>query len=745
MLLKKFCSMLLALTLVIACIPGTMASAAESVWFDLEAESGTLVHRTAVLTDETTGRGYMISNDANRANSSTIPFSREASGTYDIWAVIGVDDSNFIGGYTFTLGSEEAFYSKSIEKANLDAVGDTLYTSDQLSGGKHHKPMKWVKLASGKTIDAGDHTLVAAVTKASATTNCFGVIDVVRFVPSSWHWTPASNFDAPTLSEWFDVEAEAGMGITNNSPTGYGVSNNSGLVGHNHPGDGSCLGAENTITVSVPAAGEYSVFAIVGKGDVNDTGNGRGSYKFSIDGTSFFESGVGTSISPISASFKQIALSKDTYAQRLYWINAGKVILPEGNVSLKLEVTSHGVIDCVRFVPSDWEWTPSGANLDAPTKSYTLKDRSFAWIEGEDMTPVNDHAKQVSVGKAGGTPSGGSEIFRNARSGADASFAPEFTVDFYVENAGTYEIWNYGYVVGGLTHFGKMVATINGVTTTGRSNYESVTNGEGGTDGQIKRWDRLAPPEEQQITLNAGWNTLNVKYLHGGTHNLFCTDAIAIVPTSWNWNPELESMKEGENPVNAYKMAPKLDAFSAGKYLGSKSGTVTENLTLADRGAAGSTITYVSTNPAISNTGVVTAPSRWDGDALGTIVATATKGVLSASTDAVNFTVEADALLNYSSFEIVGDIVSNGLVYAMANDVVSAHADAKTAVVILAVYKDDALLGVYPSEVKDITGEAQTIVSGYVTLPEDTTDVTVKAFIWNGLETAMPYVSPISK
>lgn len=885
--------------------------------FDVEVETGTLTKQdgssgeAARLSDPATGRGYIIANGSFPGLKSTKTFTCFVTGSYDIWAVVGVGvASKYLGGYTFTLDDEDAFYSEYMSVADEAAVGNSLYTSSQLTGGSYHREMKWVKIASEKTIQSGEHTLVSQITESQVDSNRFGTIDVVRFVPSDWMWTPDSSFADASPAEWVQVEAENGtlsdkcsivtssgasggkyvsfesrsaastedvqtvtmklkvaksgtydMWIiagrtTNNSVVpwtftldgntytqpnvalSYTLFANYGLgwgqeMFWSRPGTGISLeaGKEYTLVASVTSvrgdlaflqgldvvrfvptswywggtdnvnppsnrvispdrdgmvtiepengiisgftsyehdkasngkylavksssaegsslagfklekSGPYDIWAAVATipGDAGYLGG----YKFTLDETDVIYSCNLGSVSKDNPDLygETIVLHEqavDASASTVRWVKlADEKALTSGTHTL-LSATNNpgsnktGLIDCVYIVPSEWEWVAGDSfRVD---KGFKLRDESYAWVEGEEFIRANTDAASVSVGVAGGTPSGGSEIYRGAFNSADAQFAPSFTFDVYVDEAGSYKIWNYGYMYSssGMMHCGKMTATVNDTSTTGASDYQIATT-DGGTDGQTKKWNRL----ENSVYLVEGKNTITVTYTYGGTHNLFCTDAVAIVPESWNWAP---------TAINANYTTVVLDALAAQKSLEAQTKTATaSDLTLADRGAAGSTITYTSTNSAISNLGAVTIPTGWyGGDAKGTITATATKGALTASSDAVSTIVNVIRPIEYEGITFLSDFTAGSAITAKITGVTAtSEEEGLSAIGVIAVYKNGDIDSVNLSGEKEITTTAQTITAS-TTLPEDMTGVVVKGFLWTGLDTIIPISNTIS-
>lgn len=708
-------------------------------WFDVQAEDGTGWVKGSVTTNAAASGGKYVGYDVDRetdGESETITMTFEApiTETYDMWMIAGQSNINSVAQISISLDGNTYTQPEILPDNN------TLYSHWNSVGWS--QPMFWQKTGSSIALEAGKtYTMTATIpASSSGSGGWLHALDVIRFVPSSWHWTAGADLSAPTRPAWLDLEAEEGT-------LAYEKTSTDSTTGRKYMLATQFGGAANTSTISFSAnAGVYDIWAVVGG---NTSGQYAGSYTFTIDG------GTDSEIAFGQINMEDVmTLGGDTlyvgdavasgFDMNMKWVKvASAQELSKGKHTMLAAVTESskangnkfGAIDVVRIVPAEWHWT-AGSTFEAPTKSEAIYDGSFAWIEGEDLAGTNDYAAQVSRGVFAGTHSNGSSLYLN-KTGMDDAFIPTFTYNFYVDTAGEYKIWNYGYAFENDkgSHLGKMYASVGTDSTSGLSDGVVYTEeAYAPTDYGNMRWCRLA----NDITLEAGWNTLNVKYTHGGMHHIFCTDAIAIVPSSWGWTP---------TAINANNTTVVLDALSAQKSLASQVGTeVTEDLSLINYGAAGSTMTYTSTNSAISNTGAVTTPTGWyGGDARGTITATATKGTLTANSSAVSTVVNAIRPIEYTGLTFEGDFTAGSTITAKITGVAATtDEEGLSAIGVIAVYdKNGDIASVRLSGEKDITTTAQTITAS-TTLPGDMTGVVVKGFLWTGLDTIIPISDTIA-
>lgn len=703
-------------------------------WFDVQAEDGTGFTKGTVTNNAAASGGKYVGYNLQRTTAGepdtiTMTFEAPVTDNYDMWIVAGDSVTNSVAQITISLDGNTYTQPEILPDNN------TLYTHWTDVGWS--QPMFWQKTGSSIALEAGKtYTMMATIPASSSSSGGWlHALDVVRFVPTAWHWKAGADVSEPTRPAWLDLEAEEGT-LVYSSATGTDSTTGRKYMKASQYGGGS---GGNTSTMSFSVnKGVYDIWAVVGG---NASGQHAGSYTFTIDGGTDNEL-----VSPQINMENVMTMGGDTlyvgdevaggFDMNMKWVKvASAQELSEGKHTMLAAVTEAskkngnmlGAIDVVRIVPAEWHWTADNT-FSAPTKSTAVYDGSFAWIEGEDLINANDDASVATRGTEKVTnPSGGLSLYA-----FDNTKTPKFTYTFYVDNAGDYEVWNYGYMYGGGTHFGYITAECNGTSTTGAANYEVKVSGDGGfdsSDGNANRWDRLT----NNITLKKGWNTITLTCSAGSLgNNLFNIDALAIVPASWGWRP---------SAVNALNTAPVLDALSAQKSLTSKVGNeVTKDLSLINYGAAGSTITYTSTNSAISNTGAVTVPTGWyGGDSRGTITATATKGTLNATSSAVATVVNAVRPIEYTGMTFDGDFTAKSTVTAKFTGVkATADEDGLTANGIIAVYnKDGDIVSVGLSGEKAITTTAQDI-KAETTLPEDMTGVKVKGFLWTGFDTIIP-------
>lgn len=648
MLIKKFGSLLLALTLAVACIPGTMASAEEAAWFDIEVENGT--YEGTLLTGTADDRTYMRTvQGTSSAQSTTSTFNVANEGTYDIWAVVGVKAANYLCSYKFTLG-EETLYDQNMSVANTNAVGDALYTTVEVAAN-NELSAKWVKIASGKTISAGEKTLTAAITaETTYNQNKFGAIDVVRFVPSSWKWTPASNFDAPTdnrptpdANGVIHLEAEDGV-VTGYTTTEYAnASGGKYLIVKGVNGEKT---ANTTLGFKLEESGKYDIYAAVATGSQDYLGG----HKFTLDGTAIFESGMsGFDRSNDDLYGEQINIhSADAHLTTVRWVKIAeaKELEAGGHVivnDLIKQGNMNGLIDCVRLIPTGMSWAASDFTTAPTAPDYY------------DLEAENGTLKVTNSNFTTTASTGDKYIFMNA--GNQASMGMQgSTMSFYAKED-TYDIWalvgldNYDSTGSRLCDYKFYWGDAETPFATVKSNNKAVSAWNplyqtvflNGGIANYAHWVQIA----NDIELSGSKVLVADIAACSNTNAQGTIDKIRVVPSSWNHTP---------TTTTAAPVAPEVTY---------------DSFTLSDK-TAGATAT--------------------------------------ATVTGIKKTVEAE----------------------------------KNAVIIVAVYKDNKLVDVYPSAATALTTEGQTITTS-VTLPSDITGVTVKAFLWDGLAAGMPYADDIEK
>lgn len=545
MLNKKFGALLTALSLAAACIPATFVSAEDAAWFDIEAESNLEFVHDYISDTAASGGKYLIGNDNHKYNSSTNTFSLEAAGTYDIWAVIGVDSSNYIGGYTFTLDGTDTFYSKSTELANNDAVGDSLYRTVALTGGSHNKDMKWVRIASHKTIASGEHTIKAATTKATATTNTFGAIDVMRFVPSDWNWVPSNNFNAPTdMTPIVKTNKDLTLEAENAVFSGYGIVTNSAASGGKALEKGATLegygtGAlvENDYQISMTfkteaATDDYEIWALT-----SGTGGHTSTFNYTLD-----DAKVGNIALSGTGVYSQSDAGFPGYNHSMQWGKVGVVSMAAGKHELVLTTNTStdfkgrvlAALDCIRIVPIGLSFDNS--KIDSET---TIPE----WFQIEAEDGADSEAEVVKGAFSWASKNG---VIRGAYNGKTEQ---KGSSTIGVRNAGKYDIY-------AVIAFKDTRTTPYGSTDT--VGYEFKANG----NSFYKKYQtQIVPANDEKFTTGLGlgggvafdvqWVKIGEEIeLSGKTVIDYAItaganggvgrgviDCIRIVPSSWNWVP----------------------------------------------------------------------------------------------------------------------------------------------------------------------------------------------------------------
>lgn len=745
--MKKLSLWLVVLSMMTALLPQTFASAAEAAWFDIEAEEGA-ERDSHILKDEATGRKYIVANDGFQGHKSTVDFEREAAGTYDVYAVIGVDSSNYIGGYTFTLDEDE-FYSKSTEKANSDAVSDTLYTSIALASGSHNKPMKWVKIAEDLEVAAGEHTLISQVTQSTTQPNRMGAIDVVRFVPSNWNWVPDSNFDDPKFEKtYYSVPAgdglivEAENGELSGAMASVSESKASGgayaVVASGTNSGSTAMGIKTSDTDT------YDIWAAVATASSGDFH--IGGYVAELDETKVYDKGIeevsatnpdlyGKKIK-IAGSDTTIRWVKIAAAQEL---SAGKHDLVISTKAATVPLNAAGLIDCVAIVPTEWEWDGNSSKLELPAKpsaggdeedntNYLKSDTGIFWIESTDMDYDDTLWKTLSNSNA----SGGSLLDY----GSDKVSEPEpFAVSFGIELPETAHYDAYALINNVALHSSGWKCEVDGesltTSTHGSSVFNSSSSGFSGYTNTMT-WIKIAELKE----IEAGQHKIVMQPKISSSFSsriLAALDCVVFVPSEMKWKPKAAA-DDSEVPGESY--ARLCAEYVANAYFNGDYSALTDKIELPEDipTFAGVTISYGCDDEGyIDGNGKVTRP-YFNGEDLETnfnIIGTANgksgkaqipvKILKNTKYSVKNLNVPSE-LKAGAKFEVSADVVIN----AAQDSGIGGNAS-----VIVALYGANGALediAVY----SDAVTTAGTHLSADITLPSDVSGKTAKVYVING-------------
>lgn len=170
---------------------------------DIEAESGVLSGSMQVYElAAASGGKYTMSCNTGKLGSTKVAFKTTEKTAYDIWAAVAVPSTTgtHLGGYSFILDDDDvAMYEKNhsaTDRTHPDMYdGINLYSTNTSAGGA--STVKWIKVTSGKTIDAGEHTITAGVI-AGVPANSTGAIDCIRLIPTGMEWDATELPDVTT-------------------------------------------------------------------------------------------------------------------------------------------------------------------------------------------------------------------------------------------------------------------------------------------------------------------------------------------------------------------------------------------------------------------------------------------------------------------------------------------------------------------------------------------------------------------
>ena len=166
-----------------------------SSWLHFEAEEG-LVNPNNLSSSSwakswASGGAAVIATQANQTSESNTTINIPNADQYDIYATIALpsnDISNRRGGYEFSIDGS-VFYKK--YAAEISAVNNMTFIRAWLGDDGYEADVQWVKIGSSVDLTAGDHSFTSKITKGEGTGALgLGVIDCIRFVPSSWNWVP---------------------------------------------------------------------------------------------------------------------------------------------------------------------------------------------------------------------------------------------------------------------------------------------------------------------------------------------------------------------------------------------------------------------------------------------------------------------------------------------------------------------------------------------------------------------------
>ncbi len=301
-------------------------------------------------------------------------FTAEQDRYYDVWALVGMNDSNHGSLCNYGVKIDDGEQSL-IEVGKTTTQALTGYKATDIKslyslnvyGVNVEQNARWVRVRTGEKITAGDHSLTASII---ASGNTFGYIDCVAMVPSSYNWIPDGNTKMPEPAmagyAWIELEnAESGMTKT----VCEEASNKNVLV------------ADSKTSAEQKTEYEF-ILANSGKYDI---------YYLGSDLTNANASQISWQIGDESGIFEAIKRSPAMYSisdTEIKWQKvASEKTISDGTHILKLNIQQsadgqNAICDSIVIVPSSWDFemplsaqlpAKTAVNLDAAEKAAYLK------------------------------------------------------------------------------------------------------------------------------------------------------------------------------------------------------------------------------------------------------------------------------------------------------------------------------------------------------------------------------------
>ncbi len=438
----------------------------------------------------------------------------------------------------------------------------------------------------------------------------------------------------------------------------------------------------------------------------------------------------------------------------LYWskVETNKTFT-KGDHILKYSVENRWfdswIISCVSgavLVPSSYNWTPDNNTMLKTNGRSTVETdfiNPYALIELENFKNYTSETENANpcLGWNNANYSGNGCINME---GSDGEVT--YTYDFELDNSGVYDMWFLGTDLAWspLSNF-KWGIDISGenelIACQQLEKTDALYQAEAG--GFDVMWQKAA----ENISLTAGDHIFTYKQLYraDGPQRWGQADCIVLVPKGFEWTPTLDD--------KGTQLSATLDATALWYTIDRKYAKgAKDNIDIPQAGPAGSRYSFQSMFPeVIDEKGVIYPIGMQEQQGILNLIADKTdKNGQSSSEQYVYITVLPAQGVVVKNFKFIS---SNGeeLTTLIGGETISAIAkildggSVKTnAIMVIALYNSNGSLNsVVKSDSISTTNEYQELAAT-MTLPEDVSGMTIKAYIWDDLSTGMPLIESIS-
>lgn len=422
------------------------------------------------------------------------------------------------------------------------------------------------------------------------------------------------------------------------------------------------------------------------------------------------------------------------------------VSLPQGTNTIDFIINEKAItglrnyinlIDAVVVVPSAWEWQPSGS-LEAPEKAPA----GFAWIELEKP----DCETKLSTVTSKSASKGSMLYAYDMRPVEDDEYSEEIYYSFEVDKNGEYDIWYLGCGTNSsASHLSGMYWDIDSSPAVSKEYRNEnpqtgpkIINSAGSTNAIPLYWQKLGTK-----TLEEGSHKLNLTYAYrtlAGAKRAFMVwaDCAMVIPSEWNWTPP-ETAEEVVLP--AYTAGMMAGEDIAKRYFSGDYSSVISDISVPQnpKNPIGAAIGFESENEdIIDNTGRVQRPYFTGSDETVRVNITAEYGGVTAYYP-LDMTVKKLDKYSVSDISVSNDVLSpSQTVTASVNAKLNVEDGSEvtgTGTLLMLLYNDKGALCDIAMKQSEILNTG-TDISADMTLPENITGYTLKAYLLNGLNMA---------